>query len=430
MSFSRARVAGTVADRAMRPCLFYGWWIVAACLVSGTVANGFGLYGAGVYLHTVTAVMGWSVGLVSGGITVFYVVSALLLTSVGVGVSRFGPRPVVGLGALALAAGVAGIGQASQPWQVYTAFVVMGVGWSCLSMTAITATLAPWFDRHYGRAVSIASLGASIGGMIGPPVLVLGIARISFLATTMAASVLTVVALLPLAWFVLRRRPQDMGLLPDGAPSHATASAAGTHHCWKRLKALRTAALGSVVASFGIGMMVQIGFLTQQVALITSSLSAPGAAAVVSTTAAAALVGRLGLARFADRINARNATAAVLLLAAAALGALALFPVPAVLVGASMAYGLTVGNVTILSPIIVRREFGAASFGAVYGVASTGIQLVAAMGPGFYGLLHDASGGYGLPLLSAAVLDVLAAGLVVLGGRKPLTSPKSPGTTP
>ena len=227
MSFNHARAGGTLADRATRPRLFYGWWIVAACLTSGTVANALGLYGAGVYLHTVTTVMGWSIGLVSGGITVFYVVSALLLALVGAGIGRYGPRPVVGLGALTLAVGVAGIGQASQPWHVYAAFLVMGVGWSCLSMTAITATLAPWFDRRYGRAVSIASLGASIGGIIGPPVLVLGIARVGFPVTTAAASVLTVMILLPLAWFVLRRCPQDMGLVPDGAPPHAAATAAG-----------------------------------------------------------------------------------------------------------------------------------------------------------------------------------------------------------
>ena len=170
-------------------------------------------------------------------------------------------------------------------------------------------------------------------------------------------------------------------------------------------------------------MMVQIGFLTHQIALTAPLLGAAGASATVAATALAALLGRLVLVRFADRVDARVTACAVLLLAAATLGALALFPVPAVLVGASLAYGLTVGNVTTLSPIIVRREFGVASFGTLFGAASTGIQLAAAMGPGFYGVLYDASGGYGLPLLIAAALDILAAALVVLGGRRPYRLP-------
>jgi cyanate permease len=77
---------------------------------------------------------------------------------------------------------------------------------------------------------------------------------------------------------------------------------------------------------------------------------------------------------------------------------------------------MRIGNVTTLAPIIVRREFGAASFGAVYGIASCVIQLATALGPGFYGLLHDAFGGYRVPLLLAATADVGAA-IVVLAGR-------------
>ena len=92
---------------------------------------------------------------------------------------------------------------------------------------------------------------------------------------------------------------------------------------------------------------------------------------------------------------------------------------------------------TTLSPIIVRREFGAAAFGAVYGAAATGIQLISALGPTFFGVLRDLFGGYGPPLLIAAALDVVAAAVVVLGGRTPpavaavapgpLTSPAEAG---
>src|SRR4051812_11231173 len=116
-------------------------------------------------------------------------------------------------------------------------------------------------------------------------------------------------------------------------------------------------------------MMVQIGFLTHQVAMISPSLGAAGTSATVSATAIAALVGRLVLARFADQINERTTAAAVLMiLAAGTFCLLALWPVPAVLVGGSVLFGLTVGNVTTLSPMMVRREFGAISFGRIFGI--------------------------------------------------------------
>lgn len=370
--------------------VFYGWWIVAACMIAALVGNALGLFGAGVYLHEVVTANGWTTGLISGAITVFYVVSALLLIPVGSGIRLFGPRPVIALAGIALASGVIEIGRATVPWEVYLAFLLMGIGWAGLSTTAVATTLAPWFDRHQGRATSIASLGASMGGMIGPPLLLFGIARIGFASTTLVAGLLAMTLLLPLASLVLRHRPQDMGLLPDGlAPVEAAKIDTPT---WTGLIALRTLALRTVMATFGIGMMVQIGFLTHQIALLALSVGPTAVSMTVSATAVAALLGRLALARFADQIDARVTTAAVLLIAAGSLGAMALFPYPSILVGASIVVGLTVGNVTTLSPIIVRREFGAQEFGTVFGIASCGIQLIAALGPSFYGLLYDVFG--------------------------------------
>ena len=328
---------------------------------------------------------------------------------------RFGPQPIFALGISALAGGVAAIGHVAAPWQTYAAFLVMGVGWACLSMTAVATTLAPWFERHQGRAVSIASLGASVGGLAGVPVLLFGIDRLGFAATTTVGAASALLLMLPLAAFVLKRRPQDMGLLPDGAVA-ASATTSARAAAWNRRDALRTAALRSVMAGFGIGMMVQVGFVTHQVSLLSPALGAAGTSIAVSVTAIAALLSRLVLARFADQMSARTTAAVMMMVAASSLAAMAVWPMPAMLVVGSMLMGMTIGNVTTLAPIIVRREFGAAAFGAVYGIASCVIQLATALGPSFYGLLHDAFGDYRVPLLLAATVDIGAA-LVVLAGR-------------
>jgi cyanate permease len=83
-----------------------------------------------------------------------------------------------------------------------------------------------------------------------------------------------------------------------------------------------------------------------------------------------------------------------------------------------MLFGLTVGNVTTLAPIIVRREFGAAAFGPIFGLASCAVQLAAALGPSFYGLIHDWFGGYRESLFVAAAADAIAA-MVIKTSRAP-----------
>ena len=322
-------MSGDRGTMAHAPRIFYGWWMVAACVLVTLVGNALGLFGAGVYLHAMIAARGWPIGLVSDAITLFYVVSAALMIPVGSAIGRFGPRPVIALGAIALAIGVTAIGHAGWLWQIYPAFVVLGLGWSCLSTTAVATTLAPWFERHQGRAMSIASLGASAGGMIGVPALLFGIGRVGFAATTVLAGLLAVAVLGPLAGFVLRRRPQDMNLLADGrALSDRVAPV--RDHGWTRGDALRTGALRSVTAGFAIGMMVQVGFLTSQVTLIAPKLGIADTAATVSATAGAALLGRLALAGFADRIDLRRTAGVALALAATALGLLGLVPPPTV----------------------------------------------------------------------------------------------------
>jgi MFS family permease len=399
-------------ERCDRP--FYGWWIVAVCLIANFFGNALGLFGAGVYLHILTGTKPWSTSLVSGAITVFYVTSALLLIPVGGMIGRYGPRPVFTSGALALAAGVVGIGHAEELWQVYAGFLVAGTGWACLSTTAVATALAPWFERYQGRAISIALLGASAAGVVGVPVLLFGIESIGFGMATTIAALATLFVLIPLCGLLLKRRPRDIGMLPDGAETESVAAIESGSE-WSRKDALHTPALRGVMLCFGIGMMMQIGFLTHQVTLLSPILGTSGTATTVSATAVAALIGRLVLARFVDRINARKAAFWVLVLAAVSFVIMALFLTPAALVGGSVVFGLTIGNVTTLSPIIVRREFGAASFGAIFGIASCGIQLGTSLGPDFYGLLHDASGSYRLPLLLAAGMDFLAGIIIAIG---------------
>ena len=405
--------------------IFYGWRMVAACVVIATLTWTLGVFGVSVYLYTITTMQGWSTGLVSSAVTVFYLFGACLSMPVGSLIGRRGPRAVITAGAFAMGGGVAVLGQVSEPWQVYGAFMLLGVGYACLGSAALTTTLAPWFERHQGRAVSTALLGASIGGIVGVPALVAGIETIGFGAAAWVAGALIVVVVVPLAWRVLRTRPQDMGLLPDGESPRAGAAAPVAARTWRRVEALATWQLRSLIAAFGLGLMVQIGFLTHHVALVAPALGTGGAAALVSGTAVAAFLGRIALARFSDSVDVRHTAAAMFGAGTVALALLAWLRSPAALVAVSLFYGLTIGNVTTLSPIIVRREFGAASFGPVYGLSAMIIGLASCLGPSLYGWLHDLAGGYATPLMVASVVDALAA-VIVIAGRPRV----APGTAP
>ena len=406
---------------------FYGWRVVKATLAIAFVAWSFALYGSSVYIHALSQARGWTIGSLSTGLTIAFFVNAASIGVVGTLIGQHGPRGVMGVGAVLMATGIACIGLSTALWQAIASFAMMGLGWSCLSTIAVSSTIAPWFERQQGKAISTALLGASLGGMLGVPITLFLVDALGITRALLVIALIIVLTVIPLSTLVLRRRPQDMGLVPDGAADPIVASQQNSttkSERWTRKEALKTYALCSVIVTFGLALMVQVGFLSQQVKLLQSSLTPGMIALTVFLSGTLAFGGRVVLARQADRVNIRLAAAMVLWVSAAGLLMAALATLAdstAWLIAGILLFGLNVGNLTTLPALIVRREFGAGSFGKVFGAAGTFMQLLTACGPALFGLLHDTTGSYVTPLFMAGVLMILGS-LIVARGQWPWCS--------
>ncbi|MBS0547571.1 MAG: MFS transporter [Proteobacteria bacterium] len=398
--------------------MFHGWRVVAACCVIAAVAWALGTFGASVYLQAVTAAHGWPVADVAFAVTLFYLVSALLQRFAGRAIDRWGPRPVMLFGTVSMALGVAGIGQIVERWQLYPCFVLIGIAWATLSTTGIAAAVAPWFERHQGRSMALAIMGASLGAVIGVPVLQFAIRRFG-LADGLALVALGAAALLlPLIARVLRYRgPHDIGLQRDGGATLAEAPRPPVTPPIATA-ANRSVLLWSAAAAFALGLAMQVGFITHHVTLAQPLLGTAGAGLLVSATGASGFAGRLILARIVDRTDVRRLACGVMIAQTAALLSLAVWPTVPVLIAASLVYGYGIGHITTLGPIVVRREFGAAAFGTTYGKAASVIQLTSAFGPAAIGVLRDTFGGYRPGLAIAAGVTLVACAILHAGGRK------------
>jgi len=399
------------------PPTFYGWRVVKGTLAVAFVAWGFALYGPSVYIDALSRIHGWSTSSVSLALSMAFLVNALSIGFVGTLIGRHGPQAVMSVGAIVMASGIAALGFVSEPWQMVAAFVAMGLGWSCLSTIAVSATIAPWFEKHQGRAISTALLGASLGGMLGVPITLMLVQGFGFTTAMAAIGVIVVVTVLPISLFVLKHRPQDLGLWPDGMPPE-TREVPIDDRQWTRASALKTFALRSTIITFGLALMVQLGFLSQQVKLLQTEISPTLTGLTILASGSLAFAGRVVLARLADQVNIRVAAALVLVLAAAGLMVAAWAQTGMWLIVGVLLFGLNVGNLTTLPALIVRREFGAASFGKVFGITGTFMQLLNACGPALFGLLHDSTGGYQTPILIAATV-MLAGSLLITYGQWP-----------
>ncbi|MGO8920158.1 MAG: MFS transporter [Stellaceae bacterium] len=407
--------------RATATGLFFGWRVVAAAFVFAIFAWGIGFYGLSVFLHALHEARGWPISLISAAITAHYLLSAGLVAYLDDAHRRFGLVATTRAGVAALAAGVLAWGLAAAPWQLFAAAALTAAGWSATSSAAINAMIMPWFKRRRGFALSLAFNGASVGGVIFIP---LWVALIEGLGLPGAAAIIaaaTLLVLWPLAGRYLRPTPALRGVLPDGsgasagAPDIAEAPALAPA---SRRALFRQRRFLTLSSAFALGLFSQVGLIAHLVSLLVPTLGAQGAASAVSLTAIFAVAGRLLLGSFIDRIDARLGAAGNFILQVAGLLLLLLLGASAApaLLGCVL-FGLGLGNLVSLPPLIAEREFAAVDLGRAVALIIAVNQAVFSFAPAIFGALRDLTGSYAAPLMLATALHITAAALVLMGRK-------------
>jgi len=383
---------------------YAGWRVVLACYLAAVFCWGFGLYGHGVYLTELHRLHGWPTALISGAITGFYLLTAALVVFVSDAITRLGPRLVMLIGACCFGSAVALLAVIAELWQLYLTYLLMAVGAASMHVGAITNVVGLWFDRQRSLALSLALNGASSGGILVTPVLVLAIAHYGFSNTIIGSSVVIAVILLP-AIALWIDRPVAAATTPDTAPTAAA---------WTRRSALRSTKFWSVAAPFAMGLTAQVGFLVHQIAILQPTIGRTQAGFSVAALTVAAIVGRFGLGAFAKRLDMRRFTAWSLVSQAAALLATAATANTTALIVACVVFGLSAGNLLTLPSLVIQREFDAPSFGMLVGLSWAISQFTYAFGPGLLGIVRDVTGGYAAALGICVALELGAAALILL----------------
>ena len=396
--------------------LYHGWRVVAAAFLIALFGWGLGFYGPGIYLVALEERHGWPGAEISLAITTYYLAGATLILFAGSIFERFGARRVVATGAVAMAGGVALLTLIRQPWQVYAAFAVMSLGWAAMSGAAINIMVAPWFDRRRGLAVSLAMNGASAGGVVIAPLVILLIGRLGFGAALSCAAIVMLAVVLPTAALVLRpRRAGEHDRADNGPVSDPVNDAVPADRLpWRPALALFDIRFLTLAIPFALGLTAQVGFLTHQVAFLSPLRGTVAAGWAVSLTTSAAIVGRIATGAFVDQIDRRAAACANFFVQVIALCMLvAARSVPMLYLGCAL-FGLGVGNMISLPGLIVQQEFARQDFARVVSLVVAVNQFTFAFGPALLGVLRQSGGSYTTPLAVCLAMQALAASIVIV----------------
>jgi MFS family permease len=384
-----------------------GWRVVLACFLVALFIFGFGLYGHAVYLAELQRLHGWSTGLISNASTLSFLLGSFLAVFTGDVMVRIGTGRFLLAGIVALAASTTLLAFAERPWQLYTAYILLACGWMGMGTVVIATIVSAWFDHRRGLAISIAFNGATFGGIVIAPALVVLIGAIGFTRAMLTMTAVMVVILVPVV----------IGLIGVSAPASEgrdrAASSSQPPPALSRGKLLRDFGFWTIAAPFSLALLAQVGFIVHQIALLEPALGRSLAALAVVVTTTMAVIGRLCLGLVVDRLDPRAVTAVSLVTQAAALFAISRSTDTAVLFVACAVYGFSIGNLITLPPLIIHREFEPAAFGTVLGLSTAICGVVSAFGPGLVGFVRGATGGYSAALMLCLTLQLISAAIVL-----------------
>ena len=407
--------------------LFYGWRVVAALFVMLAVSSGLGFYSVAVFLEALTSHQGFSVSAVSGATALLFVTSGIAGLFVADLISRYDPRVPIAIGALIASIALVLIGRVEELWQVYATYTLFGVGFAASSLLPGMTLVTRWFVRRRALAISVASTGLSFGGVVLTPLAAAGIERYGLEFTTLWMAVTYLVGIVPVTAVVLRPYPATLGLLPDGdEPSgpQEPLELSGT----ELRHALSTRFYVAITVGFTFLMAAQVGGIAHQFKLVATRVDATFAAIAVSTLAATSIVGRLTGGWIVTVISMRGFTIAMALLQAVALVILGLGQTPTALLVGTLLFGVTMGNLLMLQPLLLAEAFGVRDYSRIYANSSLFTTTGVAAGPWLVGLLYDAAGGYSEAFLAAALVSIVAMVCLVASG--PLTEASGDESAP
>jgi MFS family permease len=315
-----------------------------------------------------------------------------------------GPRPFMLAGAVCLSASVVAMSQVDSLWQY---LVLRGLGITLGSIMignlVVNTTVSKWFVRRRAWAIAAATTGLSLGGAVAPRLTAALVDAYGW-RTSWVVLGLGLLALVVPSALVMRRRPEDYGLLPDGdvdeAPSlsHPEVVTALTEVQWTRAEAIRTRSFWLLVISFCLVTLGVGSFSLHMISYLQDNgYSAAEAAGRFSTvyifTATSRPFWGAVMQRFAPRYCASlgfltTATCTFGIIFALNNGS------PTLLYVFMIGWGVGFGGYVPIQELIWANYYGRMNIGKVRSVAIPMLGLASAVGPQIAARVYDTAGSY------------------------------------
>jgi MFS family permease len=419
--------------------VFPGWIVLAGCFAGYLAYSAHFNTTYGVFIYHLGNEMGWSRSALAGVTTVARLPEVFLAPWIGGFIDRHGGRPIMLVGAGVVSTAFVLLATMQEIWQLYAyKGVLLAIGAMMTSPLLYSVTVNNWFVEKRGRAIGILRTGDTLGTALMPVAVAALIAAGGWRGAFSFMAIAAIALLVPAA-LLLRRRPEDYGLLPDGRQPGQDAgpdAAAGRRSAlmaadvvWTRSAALRSPTVWTLVIAAGLSQMAYVSTYVHLVPYV-QELGYP-------ITIAAFAVGARAYIQFfvnplwgllVERAPVQLAVASQSLLAAIAMLIFFAFASNAALVIGLLLLGVSSAGFYLTLDVMWANFFGRVSLGTVRGIAQPFVAAFGAVGPLLAGILYDVSGGYQSTWLLLTFAFASAGGVMLLA-RRPGNPKPAPSDT-
>jgi predicted MFS family arabinose efflux permease len=403
--------------------MFYGWRVVSGALVSQLFVAGFFTYSVSLLVAPVRAEFGVNVEQVMYSLSLATLLGLFMVPIGGVLVDRYPVRWLMCLGALIYSGGLWGMSQAQTITQYVVCFgFAMSLPNALAGPMSCSAVVSRWFGANRGKALGIAALGTSIGGVIVPMLFEHWLGTHGWRGALQLLAACGLLLMLPIIAFTIRGKPEDVGLEPEpeaesGAANNTTDTAMSV------AQIVRSPDFWLLGLSIGILFSGYSSFLSNLAPYATQlGESESRGAALITIVAVAGFIGKLIFGTAADRFNLKFGLWAAQALVACAFLILSTEPAYLWMCVAAGSMGLAAGGMLPVWGAMTARIFGLLSYGRAMGLMGPVLTLCILPGFSLVGRLYDTTGSYASSLLTFAALLLVSAALLL-----PLKFDRSPG---
>ena len=394
---------------------FPGTRVVAGCFIILTTSSGLSFYGLAVYLNAFSKERGWSLASISLATTLFFLVGGFVGLTIARVIARHDVRVSLVAGGLLGGAALAALGQVEERWQLYLVYAVFAVGFSAAGLIPVTTVVTRWYHTRRSVALSVASTGLSVGGILLTPFAKWLIDERGLASATPLLAIVWVVGTVPFALWLVRPEPERLGWLPDGERVRADTVAVAPAGVLFR-DALRSRFFRCTTLAYVLMLGAQVGGIQQLVKLVEERTDEATATFATIALAGMSVLARLAGGRIVASVPMARFTAILGAVQAASLLWLALSNSVVPIFASIIVFGATVGNILMLQPLLVAQRFGVRDYPQIFGRSQFVTMVGVAGGPLLLGWLYDNAGGYRTSYLVAAACSISGAAVMATGG--------------